>query len=118
MKNQFHILGLNDNPRLRRRLLQPLERLQKLISISGVAVVMERRREETPAFRAYASLAVPGPDIHAEAHDYTMLAAWLKVTTALRKQIERRKNRPKTRLKNDRQLVAPGGFSGLAMART
>ena len=96
--------------------MQPLERLQKLISISAVAVVMERRREAAPAFRAYASLAVPGPDIHAEARDHTMLAAWLKVTTALRKQIERRKNRPKARLKNDRQLATLGGFSGTAIA--
>jgi len=48
-------------------------------------------------------LAVPGPDIHAEARDHTLEAAWLKVTAALRKQIEKRKAHQKPRLIGDRQ---------------
>jgi len=91
MKTQFHIRGINDNSDLRRRLLQPVERLQNLISISAIAVVLEHRRDEAPPFRAFVSLAVPGPDIHAEAYDHTADAAWLKVATALRQQIAGRK---------------------------
>ena len=106
MNIQFHIRGLNESAGLRPRLLQSLERLQSLISISAVAIVLERQRDEAPPFRAYVSLAVPGPDIHAEAHDHTLEAAWFKVTTDLRKQIERRKKRQGLRLKNDRQSPA------------
>lgn len=106
MKIQFHMLGLNLNASLRHWLEQPLERLQSLISVSAAAVVLEQRRDDTPAFRAFVSLAVPGPDIHAEARDHTLEAAWLKVITALRQQIERRKMRQETRLKSDRPLRA------------
>ena len=106
MNIQFHIRGLNDNSDLRRRLLQPLERLQSLISISAAAVVLEQRRDEAPSFRAFVSLAVPGPDIHAEARDHTLEAAWLKVITELRKQIEQRKARQGTRVKRNGHLRA------------
>jgi ribosome-associated translation inhibitor RaiA len=106
MNTQFHILGLNASNDLRRRLLQPLERLQDSIPISAAAVVLEYRRDDAPAFRAHVSLAVPGPDIHAEARDHTLEAAWLKVSTALRKQIEQRKARQDARLKTDAHLRA------------
>ena len=103
MKVQFHIRGLNDNSDLRHRLLQPLERLQSLISISAIAAVLEHQQDEAPPFRAFVSLAVPGPDIHAEARDHTLEAAWLKVATALRQQIEGRKGSQQLRRKGRRQ---------------
>jgi ribosome-associated translation inhibitor RaiA len=103
MKIQFHIRGHNDNASLRRWLEQPLVRLQNLTSITAAAVVLEYERDYTPAFRAFALLAVPGPDIHAEARDHTLEAAWLKVTVALRKQIERRKMRQQLQPKGHRQ---------------
>ncbi len=108
MNTQFHILGLNASADLRRRLLQPLERLQDSIPISAAAVVLEYRRDDAPAFRAFVSLAVPGPDIHAEARDHTLEAAWLKVSTALRKQIEQRKARQDARSKTDPHVRAQG----------
>ena len=74
-----------------------LEQLRGLDAISDAAIVLEHQREAAPAFRAYVSLAVPGPDIHAEAHDHTLPAAWLKVTNGLRKQIEQRKSRHQAR---------------------
>ena len=106
MKTQFHIRGLNVSADSRRLLEQSLERLQCRISICAAAVVLEHRRDDAPAFRAFASLAVHGPDIHAEARDHTLEAAWLKVTTALRRQIEQRKARQEARPKSDRQLSA------------
>jgi hypothetical protein len=45
-------------------------------------------------------------EIHVEARDHTLEAVWLKVTTDVQKQIERRKRRQEARLKNDRQLLA------------
>jgi ribosome-associated translation inhibitor RaiA len=109
MNIQFHIRGLNDNSDLRRRLLQLLEPLQSLIAITAVAVVLEHRRDQAPPFRAFVLLAIPGPDIHAEASDHTLEAAWLKVTSDLQKQIERRKNRQATQHKSDRQLRGAAG---------
>ena len=98
MKIQFHILGYNVNASWRQRLEQKLEGLQSLISISGAAVVLEHERDNAPGFRVFVLLAVPGPDIHAEARDHTLEAAWLKVVTGLRKQIQQRKSRQRAQL--------------------
>src|SRR5215813_8814790 len=97
MKVQFHILGHNVHAGQRQRLEQTLEELQVLISISDAAVVLEHERDSAPAFRVLVLLAVPGPDIHAEARDHTLDAAWLKVITRLRKQIRQRKSRQRPR---------------------
>ena len=104
MKTQFHIRGLKENTGLRHRLQQPLEQLADRISISAAAVVVEHESNTAPPFRAYALLAVPGPDIHAEARDHTLQAVWLKVTTALSKQIEARKSRQEARPKATRHV--------------
>jgi ribosomal subunit interface protein len=76
-----------------------LERLRSLIPVSTADVLLERQRDGAPAFRAQVHLAVPGPDIHAEARDHTLQAAWLKVAKKLRQQIERRKIRQQLRHK-------------------
>ncbi|HTJ00216.1 MAG TPA: hypothetical protein VL527_15140 [Dongiaceae bacterium] len=107
MKIQFHLWGIQPSEPMRHSLQQPLEQLQHLISISTAAVVLEQRREITPGIRAFVSLAVPGPDIHAEAWDHTVKAAWLKVIADLRYQIELRKCRPNVRLKGNGHLRAP-----------
>ena len=106
MKIQFHIRGFKDNPGLRQRLQQPLERSAAHLPIHAAAVVVEHESSRAPAFRAYALLAVPGPDIHAEDRDHTLEAVWLKVTTALRKQIERRKARQHSRVKRNGHVRA------------
>lgn len=106
MKIQFHLWGIQPSEPVRHSLQQPLEQLQKLIAISTAAVVLEQRRETTPGIRAFVSLAVPGPDIHAEAWDHTVKAAWLKVIADLRYQIELRKCRPDVRLKGNGHLRA------------
>jgi ribosome-associated translation inhibitor RaiA len=103
MKIQFHIRGLNITARNRSSLRGSLERLQSLIPITAAAVVLEHRWGSAPAFRAFVLLAVSGPDIHAEAHDHTLEAAWLKVNAALRKQIEQRKAKQLARIKSMRQ---------------
>ena len=105
MKTEFHIRGLNATENLRRWLEQPLNRLRRLIAVSAAAVVIERRRDKAPAFHAFVHLAVPGPDIHAEARENTLEAVWLKVIAALRKQVEDRRTRRKARLKSKRQMI-------------
>ena len=119
MKIQFHIRGLKVNAGSRQWLEQPLEQLQGLISIGAIAVVLEQRQDEAPSFRAFVSLVVPGPDIHAEARDHTLEATWLKVTTALRQQVEGRKSRQQLRRKSRRQppLTAGRWSGGLVAGR-
>ena len=113
MKIQFHYRGLNVNARLRHWLEQPLEQFESLIAVTAAAVVLEHRQDDAPAFRAFALLAVPGPDIHAEARDHTLEATWLKVTSALRRQIERRKTRQQLRHRRNRQHpLTPSRWSG------
>lgn len=107
MQIQFYIRGLNVNLGFRRRFEQTLDQLQSLISIRVAAVVLEHWRDDAPAFRAHVSLAVPGPDIHANARAHTLEAAWLKVSEALRKQVEQRESRRKARVKSKRE--SPGG---------
>src|SRR5690348_5517755 len=101
MNIQFHHCGIYLNASSRHWLRQTIERLQTAIPISAAAVVLERHQNGAPAFRAFVSLAVPGPDIHAEARDYTLEAAWWKVAAALQKQIKQRKSRQGVRMKTN-----------------
>ena len=94
MKIQFRNLGLNANDSLRSWLEKQFERMHSLIPVSTAEVRLERERDNAPAFRARVHLAVPGPDIHAEARDHTLEAVCLKVAKNLLQQIERRKARP------------------------
>lgn len=91
MKIQFQIRSVNLTDRTRNSLRESVERFQRLIPISAAAVMLEHRWDGAPAFRAFVSLAVPGPPIHAEARDHTLGVAWLRVKAALREQIEQRK---------------------------
>ncbi|HKI70109.1 MAG TPA: HPF/RaiA family ribosome-associated protein [Verrucomicrobiae bacterium] len=116
MKIQFHIRGFNLDAGSRHWLEQPLEALQRLIPINAAAVVLEHQRDVTPAFRAFVSLAVPGPDIHAEAHDHTLEAVWLKVTATLRRQIEQRKTRQLIRVKSNDHLRVPASLRSQGLA--
>jgi len=117
MKIQFRIRGLNGHATWQDFVLEQLHRLTSLTNIASAQVVLERQRDDTPAFRAHVHLAVPGPDIHAEARDHTLQAAWLKVTAALRKQIERRKMRQQLRHKAQRKHpMTAGRWSGVAVA--
>ncbi len=108
MKVQFRIRGLNASASLRAWLEQQLERLHSLIPVSTAEVVLERQRDNAPAFRAHVHLAVPGPDIHADAREHTLEAVWLKVSKNLRQQIERRKTRHQLRHKGHRQHPLTG----------
>ena len=76
-----------------------LHALRLLIPISSARVVLERQHAVAPAFRAFAHLAVAGPDIHAAARDHTLLAAWHKLARNLTKQFQRRMSQQQLRLK-------------------
>jgi ribosome-associated translation inhibitor RaiA len=88
-----------------------IRKLRHLASIASARITLERQRHGKSAFRVLAILEVPGPDFHAEASDYTLRAALLKVVHNLRRQIQSRKNRQLARLKNKARLAALGSTS-------
>ena len=93
MNVQCHVLGLDMPAPLRRRLEQTLESFQSLIPIANAAVVLEHEQENALPYRVFVLLAVAGPVIQAEARGHSVEAAWLKVTSDLRRQIERSQSR-------------------------
>lgn len=98
-----------------------LRKLQTLATIETARVAIEwQRRIKWGVFRVMALLEVPGPDIHAEASDYTLQAAIAKVVKSLEKQIRSRKGRRADKWKTNLQLgLSPGHWSaGLPSSRS
>jgi ribosomal subunit interface protein len=96
-----------------------LRKLQTFATIETARVAIEWQRVKH-AFRVMALLEVPGPDLHAEACDYTLQAALAKVVKSLEKQIRSRKSRRADKWKTNLQLgLSPGHWApGLVAART
>ena len=97
MNIQLHVRGFDIRAGSRRWLEKSLEELQELMSISFAVAVFDHTRNGGWPFTVRVHLAVAGPDIHAEAHDHTLQAAWRKVRKNLEKQIDRRKSRVESR---------------------
>jgi ribosome-associated translation inhibitor RaiA len=116
MKIQFHIRSVNMTATGRDGLRKSLERLQRFVPISAAEVVLEQRWDGAPAFRTFVLLAVPGPDIQAEARDNTLAVAWLRVMAALRRQIQQREPKQLARITAARQrpiFIAPWLSQGI-----
>jgi ribosome-associated translation inhibitor RaiA len=96
--------GLNPRAIWRRLVEAHMRKLHGLAAILSARITLERQREVKPAFRVFATLEVPGPDYHAEAQDYTIQAALLKVIDNLRRQMQSRKNRQLERRKTSSKL--------------
>jgi ribosomal subunit interface protein len=93
-----------------------LKKLQQLAVIASAQVALKRQFEVKPSFRVSALLEVPGPDFHAEASDYTLQAALLKVVKNLERQIRMRKSRQADKRKTNLQLGLLPGRSSQALA--
>jgi ribosome-associated translation inhibitor RaiA len=104
MHVHFQILGIHDDPQLRIDLEHELQSLNTLMPIAHAQISLERQHETTPPFQAVVLLAVSGPDIHAAARDHTWPAAWQKVMTRLREQLEQRQSRKAARKKGPTRL--------------
>ncbi len=104
MKIQFKFHGLNRLGGLRSFIEAQLEEMHSDLAITSARVVLENQPDATPACRASVHLVLPGPDIRASAKDHTLMAAWLKVSDALRREIKRRKAQQIGRLKSNLQL--------------
>lgn len=110
MKLDVRLKGWKSDARIRRFVQDQLECLPNFGFVSDAQVVLVHARQGGPAWTASAHLAVPGPDLKAEARDHTFEAAWRKVMDALHGQItdralrrrhrhdERRRPRPAARM--------------------
>ena len=117
MKIQLRIRGFDVHATWQDLVKEQLYRLKSLTNIEFAKVILEKQRNSAPAFCCQVHLAVPGPDIHADARDHTLEAAWLKVAKKLRQQIERRKLQQQLRHKGHRQHPLAGShWSGAAVA--
>lgn len=96
--------GLNPRALWRGLVETHIRKLQDLAAIVSARITLERQHGVKPSFRVFAMLEVPGPDFHAEARDYTLQAALLKVTDNLRRQMQSRKNRQMNRRKSSSKL--------------
>ena len=112
-----HYCGLTKRAIWEKLVETQLRRLQNLASIATATVTLEWQHNVKPAFRVLTFLEVPGPDFHAQASDYTLQAALMKVVKNLEKQIRSRKSRRADRWKTNVKLgLSPGrcapGFAG------
>lgn len=64
--------------------------LAELARIDDANVVLEHRVEESPAYRAEVRIAVPGPDLSAEAVDHTVANAFCRAVAELEGKLRER----------------------------
>jgi len=116
MKILLRFRGLNARTAWRELVETKLRKLESLAAIASAQVTLEWRHEVKPAFRVLTLLEVPGPDVHAEAHDYTLPAALLKVVKDLERQIRGRRSRRADRRKTNLQLGFMSGHGPMRLA--
>ena len=106
-KTKINLIYRGLSPRMLWQRLVELQilKLQHFASIASAKITLERQSRSNPVFRVLAVLEVPGPDFHAEASDFTVRAALMKVAGNLRRQMQSRKNRQLARRKNKSRLV-------------
>lgn len=97
---------------------QALAELAASVTIETADVLLERLPGETPPVRVSLQIATPGPDLKAEARDYTALAAWTKAFRALQRSVGLKAGRIRAR---GSQAPRPGrptrGRAALSAAR-
>ena len=101
--------GLNPRAKWQRLIESQVKKLQGLAAIASARITLEQERQGKRMFRLFAILEVPGPDFHAEASDYTVQAALLKVLQNLRRQMQSRKERQLERRKAGTGRSSPFG---------
>lgn len=116
MKTTLRYLGLKAQAAWDRLVQEHLSFLQQLTNIESAQVVLERHREDTPAFRAHVVLVVPGPDFHADAADHTLTAALRKAVANLEVQIRTRQTNRRNKGKSNLQLGKLSSLRSRALA--
>lgn len=114
---KFRGIHVNERQKTRALLLEQVAKLKVQPAITSAKVFLEKQPDMTPAYWLWTNLIVPGPDIYAFARDHTPLAAWLKVSKELKREIQRRKLRQVGRLKSNLQLRGSRGRESGASGR-
>ena len=104
MKIEMKMRSLDRINGLRGCVEQALQDLQRELPIECARVLLEQEGAKSPPCQASVCLVIPGPDLHATASDHTILAAWRKVQTELKRQIRERKSQRLVRLQGNLQL--------------
>ena len=86
-----------------------LDLLGRRIVIEEALVTLEHRAEASPAFCVSAHIVIPGPDLSADACDYTMRAALEKTIGQLDLQIRHRHEKRAWRMRSNLQGRRCGG---------
>ncbi len=90
---------------------QRLESLREALQIEEARVLIERRLDESPAFRVSARLVTPGPEVVAEAVDHTLRAALGKMFGKLEAPIDHGQQKRARRVPNFLQKVSPASVA-------
>lgn len=97
MNLKLQFLRMQSSEKYRDLVKSDLEPLSKVIPFDNAQVTLEKPQERGSRVEARVHLAVPGPDIHVKASDYTVEAAWRKLGRLVRETWQRRlRNRQTT----------------------
>lgn len=116
MNTTLRYLGLNAQNLWANLVNEHLQHLRSLTPMTAAAVELERRREAKPAYRVRVHLEVPGPDLRAEAADFTLHAAMLKAVRAIEQKIHSRRQKRVERHKRRPQVSGISGHWSAAFA--
>lgn len=83
-----------------------LAALAALTRIDDASVLLEHRAEESPAYRAEVRIAVPGPDLSAEAVDHTVANAFRRALAEIEDKLRERAARRTRRVVSHRKHPA------------
>ncbi len=90
MKLNLLFKRIPDNESNRKLIVSSLAPLDQELNVTSARASIEKAVESTQTYHASVHLEVPGPDIKVSAKDYTLAAAWRKVLTAIRREVDRR----------------------------
>ena len=97
MKLNLLFKRIPDSEANRKLITGEIEPLSRELTVTAASATIQKNSESTPSFHAAIHLEVPGPDIRASATDYTLAAAWRKVMTAVRRELNRRRDQRRVR---------------------
>ena len=89
--------------------------LQPRLVIEEARVRLEKRREESPAYRVAIKIVTPGPDLMLEGADHTLRAAIAKVMNEFDQKLNERSNKRHRTVRGNlqaRQFPGRAGGSG------
>jgi ribosomal subunit interface protein len=106
MKLTIHHLHITASHTLDSLVEDRLIALAELNRIDDAEVVLEHQSEKSPAFRAEVHIAVPGPDLSAEAVDHTAANAFRRAVAQIESKLRERAFRRGRRLVGHRKHPA------------